>query len=370
MRKQLIVVLCLSATGCSTMVGSYSVPLPHSNSSAPNAAQSYPREQNGDKSASQTVEGIFYSLPMGLIPITVEGYPIQNAKDTLTSTAKIASDRYQLTLTVGNPIVVADKQQSYFLRFNHMLTFDDQFDLSTDENGLLQSAEATSRDRSGDMAIKLADIAGTVLKAALPDNKPFFLIDGKGKPPPSATSCLLKSFAATWLFDPQSGTLKNSNVSNPTVDLMDPISEPLREGQTITLHASVADPKVFSGNNNQYAPVYANSSSDPAPGILYRRSASTTLSISVTPNDKAMKGCGLYQIVRTASVTLPASKVYVVRATRATLVQRKTELKFTNGMLTGEKLTRPSELYGAISLPADIIRSFISPGSVSSSVSN
>jgi hypothetical protein len=107
--------------------------------------------------------GIPYFLPDTVVPITVAGdfvlLPDRKAERPTPSDYE-----YVISVTIGATKQVADPNAAMLLEYVPEIGTDDVFSLQVGANGLLSNAKSTSTDRSGDILLKLVELAKEGIK--------------------------------------------------------------------------------------------------------------------------------------------------------------------------------------------------------------
>jgi len=121
----------------------------------------------GDKEA---VRGIPYYLPDTVIPIKVSG-DFQVLPDRKPKDPKINPNpqdyEYVLTFTIDETKQIPDPNTRMLLEYNLSIRSSDEFRLGVTKNGLLNTVKSLSEDKSGEVIIKLAELAKEAAKIAL-----------------------------------------------------------------------------------------------------------------------------------------------------------------------------------------------------------
>ena len=167
----------------------------------------FPDKPNKDKSIPGLYSpriGIPYYLPTALIPITInldqpppkdsaknpstkngtatsasggattkinpppkDSAPTSPPKDSAPGSSSLISQKIgPYNVTIGAPVLVPDTSKVFFLEYNPSFATEDAITFGVGENQLLQSINATSTDKSGEVLVTLAKIAADVAMLA------------------------------------------------------------------------------------------------------------------------------------------------------------------------------------------------------------
>lgn len=107
--------------------------------------------------------GIPYFLPDTVVPITVAGDFVL-LPDRKSDKPMPADYEYVINVTIGNTKQVADPNAAMLLEYVLESGTDDVFSLQVGSNGLLSNVKSTSTDRTGDILLKLVELAKEAIK--------------------------------------------------------------------------------------------------------------------------------------------------------------------------------------------------------------
>jgi hypothetical protein len=255
--------------------------------------------------------------------------------------APFGGDKLYITVKVSPPRLVPDMKERYFLEYNDEWASDDNLKLRVDAEGLLQTSEGKAKDRSGDAAIKVVELAGEAAKLAI--GSPLKSFRFNSSPISTPAACTLGEFSAEILADPTQASAL-AGVSLP--------SHPL----TLTFT------RIPASNSPTTLPDPAKPGSADHKGVVFRSLTAYSLKVEVTANS----GCQLPPSTSELLLTVPSTDVadnFSVDTSRAALVEKRVNLVVVNGMLVGIDVDKPSQLLAALSLPVDFLKAVVSiPG--------
>lgn len=107
--------------------------------------------------------GIPYFLPDSVVPITVSGDFVL-LPDRKADKPTPSDYEYVVSVTIGTTKQVADPNAAMLLEYVPEAGTDDVFSLQVGANGLLSNVKSTSTDRSGDILLKLVELAKEAIK--------------------------------------------------------------------------------------------------------------------------------------------------------------------------------------------------------------
>lgn len=245
---------------------------------------------------------IFYYLPTGIIK--VDGTWEQGKGWTVTVT----------------PDIHPDSEQRYELALNQRYPFFDHTALlTTDNNGLLKTVNATSTDRTVDSAGALIGAAGQALQFAASLGGARAL---KAEPPP------------------------------PFHVILNPFDSARRVARPPGFVISVNAPSDMTKARSEDE-VYSRE--ERYPGIMTRLPAVFTVTVQASGGQAAE-----------TTVSLPDPRQqYLLTVPRGPLVTSETKVEFTNGMMVTRDMKRPSLAYAILGIPKTILSALVPiPGTV------
>jgi hypothetical protein len=293
-RVSLIALSALAVAGCSATLGSYT------------------------DTPSERIEGLLqgpYFLPRSVFNIAVtqtdkgEGFTISKKTEADPSTRLI----YKL-------------EPSEFS--------DDVIEVTSNEAGLLTKITSDTTDRSGDIAIKIAEaiFAGVTQSSSGPSVTDF------------PEGGLATFFAASYdPFHPKEAADVRERLRNAGTGYCILVGDEVRRGVALC-DGSKGNPTPYVAPALGYAERY--------PGIYYRRAVPTP--VRIYRRDAATKKWLPYWIG--SESLFDQSDLYEVKIDRTAFVRKQTTMVFSNGSLTNIKLEKPSEALAFVGIPVKIAR--------------
>ena len=251
-------------------------------------------------SVDGVIEGPTYSLPKGLI----------------TLSAVHADSKLTLQAT---PLIVPDVASSYQLRLNEDVFASDHYVITTDANGLLSSINSDNTDQTPAIVAKIIQIADAVIQAGA-------LRAAAQAPPPIDFSISL----AVDPFSPASVRRAKKVFSDHLIELK--MSDLAGEPLLVSPASEIAEP------------------TDCISSVCFRPVAPVRVSFTVANTAQ-----------QDVVLVLPDPRLlmsYNIR--RGPCIQRVTNLKFTNGVMSSVDLSKPSEVLGCLDIPLQIAKAFTS----------
>ena len=341
--------------------------------------------KRGDKEA---VRGIPYYLPDTVIPIKVSG-DFQVLPDRKPKDPKINPNpqdyEYVLTFTIDEAKQIPDPNTRMLLEYNLSIRSSDEFRLGVTKNGLLNTVKSLSEDKSGEVIIKLAELAKEAAKIALfitPTSEQKLI--KKQSPDERRKACYdqLKKMSVSLNIN-ASEFLKSKTKSE--------IKEEIKKFNSKIIKAMMVDGTESFGKFNLISDVNFDSKKtetetetetldigkaeeiDYKRGIVFRVMEPTNLQVTMDTSDlefrKGNQTCTLPKIVESVD-TLPMMvanplKTFVVDTNRAAFVKKRVDLLVSDGVLTGIEVDKPSELLAGISIPVEVLKTIASiPGEI------
>ena len=294
------------------------------------------------------VRGMPYFLPTAYIPITFEGSTVSApaaggdkagtgpsaSSGASADTTVMQSPVFKIGVTVGTPVFVADTSRPLFLRYDHSSWADDQFSISVNQNGLLQTSSAFATDKTGAVIEDVAQIGIEVAKLATQ------VLSAQLTPLSTNGQCSLQPFRFTVDYYPE----------------RDPNPAPISRQPALDFKISSSASITIGGSQSGSAPPYGPEAGDQ--GVLFKIPAPLDINIETKVSDTACMLPAKDHIKR--SVTVPGKAEFWEDTSRAPFVAKKVKLTIANGMLTGVDVTNPSEVEGAVKIPLDILKSIAS----------
>jgi len=248
---------------------------------------------------------------------------------------------------------VADEKNQLIAKPRHMMTRDDTWDLTTDAQGLLTSADSTSVDRTGDIVLKIAQTIGAIM-GYIP---PVTVEKGLYGPEIKIEECKgvfdeatmkeveylvdfskrediwrVDNWLCHWGYKIEVSGYKDI-YSRPTVEAWEDYIKDTKFSKPLELGSSGVG------------------------GLVYRRELPYKVQVcKATENEKE---CILPLAV--FNIQMPNLSPYsVVEFNASVFTTTKNTVKFDKGFLISSHQERPSELLGFVSLPAEFSKSYFS----------
>lgn len=218
---------------------------------------------------------------------------------------------------------VPDPEHMYYLEYRHSLLADDDVKITTTGEGFLSAISTKTKDRSGDSLVRLAQIARAALR--LP------------AAPPDGARAL--------------GPVVSRKCQPADITLSDPFNIAQRQAAATRLKVNGADvteieiiPLGNRGGTEYMTPVGKV-------GIFYR---------PLLPYEVKIKTSK--EAIEPATVVyLPnRSPILALDFDRAPYVENEYAITFTNGIPTDIHWKNPSEIYGLLNIPLDLVRAAVS----------
>lgn len=344
----------------------------------------------------EAVRGIPYYLPDTVIPIKVSG-DFQVLPDRKPKDPKINPNpqdyEYVLTFTIDEAKQIPDPNTRMLLEYNLSIRSSDEFRLGVTKNGLLNTVKSLSEDKSGEVIIKLAELAKEAAKIALfttPTSEQKLI--KKQSPDERRKACYdqLKKMSVSLNIN-ASEFLKLKTISETqSVDEISNkysllIKEKIEKFNSKIIEAMMVDGTESFGKFNLISDVNFDSKKtetleigkaeeiDYKRGLVFRVMEPTNLQVTMDTSDlefrKGNQTCTLPKIVESVD-TLPMMvanplKTFVVDTNRAAFVKKRVDLLVSDGVLTGIEVDKPSELLAGISIPVEVLKTIASiPGEI------
>jgi hypothetical protein len=227
----------------------------------------------------------------------------------------------ECTLILKDVVYAPDPRYLFGLRHLRNIFADDNVKVTLTPSGLLSKIEITTEDKTGQVIVKLAELAKELIKATFTPGVPF----GAGLP-----------FQVTFVID-------------PTVPAdRDRVAESLR---SYDCHLEVA---LQAQDNVTYSP---NKDPETRDGVFIRPALPYRFII------QRRDGENITPVTETV-VSLPnEAPILSLDLHRAAFVKLTQTLDFDNGILKGVSINKPSEAVGFVSIPVDVVKTIVSiPG--------
>jgi len=317
---------------------------------------------------TQAAEGIYQVAQSGFIKALSE-YNQLIINKTSTDIAKDDADKqtktipclYNFSMSITPQDLIPDPTRSYVAQLNHSLLHDDDINIKTTAAGLLTGSNATTTDRTGDVIVAIAEAIATfgpgsppILKSksrsplvvsekrpACPSSIPAFeqIVDF------SQIETILPLFPAPKSF-PKSHTWPLDKV---TIEISKADLLKIGEKPSVKINGSDVCPSDISKPDESEDAIKSEKKCENVPGLLYRRDQPYIVQLK---NDEA--------VIADETIFMPnLSPISVAPAEAGFMVTSKYETVFENGMLTSNKINRPSEALAIASLPTTIAKGFV-----------
>jgi hypothetical protein len=268
-------------------------------------------------------DAVGYYLPKGLIHLVINPKAgTQNPPD------------YEITFSV---ISVPDTEYLYTLTYLPKPTADDNINIQLGPNGLLKTITTTTIDKMPEIIQKIAALVPTVLKQSIPAAQ-------------ASKLQLVKTIKnIDVIFDPD-----NQDDLKTLGNLKDAVG-------------LVVDVKPLSKDQKTY--VQSVDSTSPH-SVYYRLFVPYQVTVqfdSVTKeaNPPSSTGVGYYNVSQILYVPNHHSPILSCDIKRTAFVTKTTTLTFTDGVLTGSAITKPSEVLGFMSIPLNVATAIVAvPASI------
>jgi hypothetical protein len=324
------------------------------------------------------INGMQYYLPKVLVPIKVSfGIPTppkppapgatttqtNNTSQNVTVNVSTPEEKKpndppkrELVISIGEPVYVPDERHKYVIEYIPSAFSDDNVQLRTDTQGLLQSIDTDATDRTGAVLIKLAELAGEATKL-------FTVLKSVPGDEGTAAVCTIPDYSLETYLDvsaeakePYSLQELQQLLANWGGDGADATKRP---GIAIAFSPNKDDRKVLDAQNQKKPTEDLPSATADAAGngLLFRQNQPYRLDVQLSSNE-ACKISGRKVLHRFAAPN--DAPIYSVDTSRAPFVQKKVKYVVQNGMLTELQVVKPSEVLGAASIPVDLAKKIAS----------
>jgi hypothetical protein len=257
------------------------------------------------ESGTNVGSGIIYSLPRGLLKISV----------------KRASDK-QVTFK-ATPLIVPDEENRYSVRFRPLANANDTFDIAVDNKGLLVGGSVTNEDKTPEIIQEIVDIATQIEQAFRTERES----DGEDR-----------SFVVESIFDP----FDEKAVSSFNKQLRD------LSGSQLKIYVAVNSDHVFRDTDSNHKINFVECSKS----LCFR--IPTALQITLKYSNEKESDIASEVVVLPDPMFLGGIDI-----ARAACVKKTTALTFNDGMLTKHRIEKPSELLGCLKIPSTIVGALI-----------
>ena len=246
----------------------------------------------------------YYYLPKATVKIAISDAVNGNAK---TFQLSVVSTRY-----------IPDPKHLYRIDVDQSAFAHDDIDVQTTADGLLTSVRGKSKDQTGAIFGKLAELAKEVVK--------------------------FTAFAEQEIFSDE-------------LDPSDP-SDIARINNVLSRFKYEGDPRLSIKVRSPEPDLLARDGERCITGICYRAPIPYIIDLIQT----RLEGINtLEEILDSAIAVVPnEARIGSIVVDRAAFVEKETTITFTSGMLTGLKMNKPSEALAAAQVPVDVAKTILS----------
>lgn len=224
------------------------------------------------------------------------------------------------TVTLTRQPIEADTGHLFTAKLNHNWARADELDVKSNELGLLESVDLTSEDKTGEIAVTIAELVLKVQNLSALTAMDLNSMDNAG----DTVNCGL--YAASWIFDPSDMQASMSRINS---DILSNV------GLKIEIKAAPWVAQVPPAN--------------PVGGLYYRRQIPYQFNI--------LEG---NKVIQSARVSLPnKGPIALVPMDAGAFVTTERNAQFHNGILVAQTVKRPSEIEGLLKIPAGIIKAIL-----------
>lgn len=224
--------------------------------------------------------------------------------------------------------IEAETSKPFVASLDHFGTRNDEWTIKSNELGLLESVNLTSEDKSGEIAVSIAELVLKAQGIGAPgigsSGLGYVQDDSNAKVP-----CV--AYDGNYIFDPADAKAATK------------INNDILANLNMNIEISSADIHGLSSITAKHAE-----------GLYYRRPIPYQFDLSsVTPK----------RIIQSARVSLPnGGPVAVAPMTAGAFVTTERTALFKDGMLISNEAKRPSEIEGLLKIPAGIIKAILGVG--------
>ncbi|MFI5330220.1 MAG: hypothetical protein ACHQ2F_04180 [Desulfobaccales bacterium] len=319
------------------------------------------------KSDYLVLDGIPYFLPKSMIHVDITW----NANDL----------NWTVLLT---PVIQPDSDNRFMLRPNSNALFDDNINLSVDSNGLLQTVNTTTTDKTVSSLADLVAAAGSALTfgAALAPEGALMIApkiappEGGPPPPPTLSPLPVYSFHGDFEPDPTGIRFfrKDSNdkkdriptLYSPPVKAADATTAvSVKADFTLTITPLIKKEDIQSVDAPRDTPIdriiEIDSKIENVHGIVVRLPVpyqiDVTVQLSENPKSNEKPKYEPSPLMTQSKIIMLPDKAnnYVLPISRRYLVSDQTNVTLKDGMIQGIQQSRPSMVAGVVGIPKTIL---------------
>ncbi len=266
--------------------------------------------------------GAVYYLPKTILTLTIKSYG--RIKQVEVDGKEDPRPIPEVVVIEGvEPREIADSRYPYVLQYDPSITSNDRVCIGVSQAGLLQSVEGAADDKTGDIAIAIAKLAGRLAG-------------------PGAFAGTVAKTESDKLF---------TELRTMKIDI-DPLDERQWQVVNMAMRANlgpIAANYEFGVGDIKNLVGAASPKSCPLNSVCYRTRVPVQLFL-------ARKRGRDYQVTSSVFAKVVSQKVTAnIDVSRAFMVEKVTKLKFTNGILTAVNMRKPSEALAVAKLPLTVL---------------
>ena len=268
-------------------------------------------------------DGLLYYLPKTIVTLTINAYG--HVTKTDGDAAAGGLDSYvehidDIRLETVTPVEIADRSRSYSLSYDPNIASHDRVCMGVSDKGLLQYVEGAAEDKTGDIIVSLAKLAGRL-----------------ARPGAFATTVAIDDYKKNYFL-----------VKTITLDI-DPLDRTHWHQVNHAMYAafgSIARKHSFKVEDaDQLMRDAREPDTCPLNSVCYR----SRVPVRFTLGTGSGATSSLYKEVINRRVTGH------IDVSRALLVEKITRLNFSSGVLTGVNIRKPSEGLALAKLPLTVL---------------
>ncbi len=272
---------------------------------------------------------------------------------TATANVNAADAKFKDNIKLELLPSIPDKNKLFVATLNHYSVHDDELDISTTENGLLQSVKATKTDKTGDILVEAAKTIIEIAKVVTGVPASSLQVVDRGIPKDTKFA-----FTYEYIFDPSEETeLKEINKD----------FKKLRASE-YEIKVKIGDKEV-GGKSNPATIVNLNKlkSEKDYKGLIYRMPLPYTVSIyGTSPNTVHTHDDGTsctkghtYPLETTLEMIPNGGSIGLLPFKAGLFVTSHYDVEFKKGMLVKRDATRPGGALEFISIPFKIANAIV-----------
>ena len=267
--------------------------------------------------------GAVYYLPKSILTLTIKSYGRIKQVEEEDKVAEPEPIPEVVVITGAETRHIADSRYPYVLQYDPSVTSNDRVCIGVSQSGLLQSVEGAADDKTGDIAIAIAKLAGRLAG-------------------PGAFAGALTQEKAKNLF---------VELRTMTIEI-DPLDERQWHAVNTAMRANlgpIAANYEFGVGDIKNLVGAASPKSCPLNSVCYRTRVPVQLFL-------ARKRGHQYQVTSSVFAKVVSQKVTAnVDVSRAFMVEKVTRLTFNEGVLIAVNMKKPSEALAVAKLPLTVL---------------